>query len=194
MDDNLENKNYLTLVHGFHKTMCEHEVALVYEGDVTHQITKAFTSLTEANLEARMEDPNVAKRVFHVMVECLQNVSKHAEELSGSRPYPYKDGTGVFLLGKSAKSYVVTTGNIVSKDKISQITNQIDTINNLDKEGLKTLYKQKIKEVVISEKGGAGLGFIDIAKKTGSKLEYQFMDVNEQYSFFVFSIQILRNN
>jgi len=194
MDDNIDKKDYLVLVHSFHTTMQNSKVALAYEGDVTHQVTKAFTSLTEASLEAQKEDSNVSKKVFHVMVECLQNVSKHAEELNEAKPYPYKDGSGVFLLSKNPESYRISTGNYVSKERIPNIVSQIEVINELDKEGLKSLYKQKIKEVVITDKGGAGLGLIDIAKKTGSKLEYQFIDVNEKYSYFIFSTQIFRTN
>jgi hypothetical protein len=45
----------------------------------------------------------------------------------------------------------------------------------------------------ISEKGGAGLGLIDIAKKTGSKLSYQFKELNDEVSFFILTSTIKRN-
>ncbi|HON18444.1 MAG TPA: SiaB family protein kinase [Salinivirgaceae bacterium] len=194
MDGKIDVKEFLEFVYSFYKTMREHEVTLVYEGDVTHQITKAFTSLTEANMEAQMEDPSTQKKVFHVMVECLQNISKHAENMDQTDDSTNKDGVGIFILSKSEESYIVTTGNVLSKEKIPPIIEMIETINSLDKEGLKNLYKQRIKEGRISSKGGAGLGFIDIAKKTGSKLYYQFLSINDEYSFFVFSTLVSRIN
>ncbi len=194
MDGKIDVKEFLEFVYSFYKTMREHQVALVYEGDVTHQITKAFTSLTEANMEAQMEDPSTQKKVFHVMVECLQNLSKHAEVIGGDDSAQHKDGSGIFLLSKGDDCYNVTTGNVLSKDKVPFISQMLDDINCLDKEGLKGLYKQRIKEGRLSNKGGAGLGFIDIAKKTGSKLYYNFLSINDEYSFFVFSTQISRNN
>ncbi len=48
----------------------------------------------------------------------------------------------------------------------------MEQINNLDKDGLKDLYKEIIKNTTISEKGGAGLGFVDMARKSGQPLEY----------------------
>ncbi len=194
MDGKIDVKELLEFVYSFYKTMREHEVTLVYEGDVTHQITKAFTSLTEANMEAQLEDPSTQKKVFHVMVECLQNISKHAEDINQKDDSIPRGGVGIFILSKAQDSYVVTTGNVLSKDKIPQIVEMLETINRLDKEGLKDLYKQRIKEGRISAKGGAGLGFIDIAKKTGSKLFYQFLSINDEYSFFVFSTMISRTN
>ena len=194
MDGKIDVKEFLEFVYSFYKTMREHQVALVYEGDVTHQITKAFTSLTETSMESQMEDPSTQKKVFHVMVECLQNISKHAEVIGVENVAQHKDGCGIFLLSKGSKNYNVTTGNVLSKDKVPAMTEMLDSINLLDKEGLKTLYKQRIKEGRLSNKGGAGLGFIDIAKKTGSKLYYHFLSINDEYSFFVFSTQISRNN
>jgi len=44
----------------------------------------------------------------------------------------------------------------------------------------------------LSEKGGAGLGFIDIARKTGQKLVYSFLKIDEEKSFFVLTTTILR--
>ena len=37
----------------------------------------------------------------------------------------------------------------------------------------------------LSSKGGAGLGLIDIAKKTGNKFEYHFLPIDDNFSFFI---------
>ena len=42
----------------------------------------------------------------------------------------------------------------------------------------------------MSKKGGAGLGFIDIARKSGNKLEYHFEKINDDYYFFIINSQI----
>ncbi len=185
-------KEFLEFVYSFYKTMNEQRVQLVYEGEITHQITKAFTSLTETNMELDAESQSTQKKVFHVMVECLQNVGKHADciESSDSR----KDGRGIFILCKGDDDYSITTGNIVNKIRIPEMIEVLEKINSLDKEGLKQLYKQQIKEGRLSNKGGAGLGFIDIAKKTGNPLYYNFLPINEEFSFFVLTSVISRYN
>jgi len=194
MDSKIEIKEFLEFVYSFYKTMRDHKVVLVYEGVVTHQVIKAFTSLTETSMETQMEAPATLKRVFHVMVECLQNLSKHAECIEGNSSTSHRDGKGIFLLSKGSDNYAVTTGNVTGKDKISSLTKLLDLINSLDKEDLKELYKERIKEGRLSDKGGAGLGFIDVARKTGSELNYHFLPINDEYSFFIFSTKILRNN
>lgn len=185
-------KEFLEFVHSFYKSMSEHKVQLVYEGEITHQITKAFTSLTETNMQLDEEAHSTQKKVFHVMVECLQNVGKHADCLDSLEGA--KDGRGIFLVCKNDEEYTITTGNVVVTEKLNEMTVVLDKINSLDKDGLKQLYKQQIKEGRLSNKGGAGLGFIDIAKKTGNKLYYNFLTINEEYSFFVLTSTISRNN
>lgn len=190
MDKKIDITSFLEFVYSFYKTMKDHEISLVYEGEVTHQITKAFTSLTETNMEKDQEANSTMKKVFHVMVECLQNISKHADFIEDS--LMNRDGRGIFMVSKGEHEYSVTTGNILGNDKIAEITKTLDQINLLDHEGLKKLYKHQIKAGRLSNKGGAGLGFIDIAKKTGQKINYNFLNINEDYSFFVLTSKISR--
>ena len=184
------NKDFLEFVYSFNESMENKDVKLVYKGEITHQVTKAFTSLTETNMMVEEESNSVQKKVFHVIVEFLQNISKHADYMSNDDSH--EEGSGVFLLLKNAENYVITTGNILLKQKEAAISGVLDKINSLDKEGLKALYKQQIKEGRLSDKGGAGLGFIDIAKKTGNHLDYKFVPLDENFSFFIISSTISR--
>jgi hypothetical protein len=183
-------RGFLEFVYDFYKSMKAHEITLVYEGEITHQITKAFTSLTESNMAKEEESNTVQKKVFHVMVECLQNISKHADSF-GSDDFLFA-GRGIFMVSKGDIEYHVTTGNVIENTKIEELTKILDNINILDKEGLKQLYKTQMREGRLSEKGGAGLGFIDIARKTGRKLDFHFLSIDEENSFFILTSTISR--
>lgn len=191
-----EDKNnitgFLEFVYDFYKSMKAHEITLVYEGEITHQITKAFTSLTESNMTKEEESGVVQRKVFHVMVECLQNISKHAEDF-GSENYLFS-GRGIFLVSKGQNDYNVTTGNAIDNSKIPILTKMLEEINSLNKDDLKELYKKQMKEGRLSDKGGAGLGFIDIKKKTGNNLIYHFLPISEDTSFFLLTSTISRGN
>ena len=192
MDNKKDVKGFLEFVYEFYKSMKAHEITLVYEGEITHQITKAFTSLTESNMAKDDEPGNVQRKVFHVMVECLQNISKHADDFT-SDDFLFS-GRGIFLVSKGENEYSVTTGNAVDNDRIEELTNMLETINTMDKEGLKGLYKRQMKEGRLSDKGGAGLGFIDIRRKTGKELEYHFLPISNDTSFFLLTSTISRED
>jgi hypothetical protein len=186
-------KGFLEFVYDFYKTMKAHEISLVYEGEITHQITKAFTSLAESNMLKEDEATNVQKKVFHVMVECLQNISKHAEDYNDNKDFLYA-GRGIFMVSKGEKEYHITTGNVVENIKISELSSALDSINKLDKEELKELYKKQMKERRLSEKGGAGLGLIDIRRKTSNELLYHFLPISDSTSFFLLTSTISRSD
>ena len=58
------------------------------------------------------------------------------------------------------------------------------------KEQLKEYYKEVLSEGGFSDKGGGGLGMIDIARKSGQKLNYHFTEIDETFSFFNLNIKI----
>ncbi len=190
MENKISNQGFIEFVFDFFKTMKQNKINLVYEGEITHQVLKAFTSLTESKMEKEEEGNMVQKRVFHVMVECLQNISKHADKLSDIEDN--KEGMGIFMVSKGEKEYSVTTGNVINNNKIVDLKKLLEHINSLNKEELTELYKKQIKLGKLSERGGAGLGFIDIKRKTGEKLNYHFLPVNETSSFFIFTSTISR--
>jgi hypothetical protein len=192
MDNKKDVKGFLEFVYEFYKSMKAHEITLVYEGEITHQITKAFTSLTESNMAKEDEPGAVQRKVFHVMVECLQNISKHADDFTSS-DFLFS-GRGIFLVSKGENEYSVTTGNAVDNDRIEELTNMLETINKMDKDELKGLYKMQMKEGRLSDKGGAGLGFIDIKRKTGKELEYHFLPISNDTSFFLLTSTISRDD
>jgi hypothetical protein len=70
----------------------------------------------------------------------------------------------------------------------------LETINKMDKDELKDLYKRQMKEGRLSDKGGAGLGFIDIKRKTGKELEYHFLPISNDTSFFLLTSTISRDD
>lgn len=187
MASKVKSPSFLEFVYEFYKTMKDNDISLVYEGEITHQITKAFTSLAESNMEQEAESSGIQKKVFHVMVECLQNISKH-----GARPDPSREGRGIFLVSKGEDEYNVTSGNIIENEHIDKLKENLEHINSLDKAELKALYKKQIREGRLSDKGGAGLGFIDIARKTGEKLYYNFLPLDDKVSFFMLIITVNR--
>jgi len=162
---------------------------LVYEGEFTQEITKSVLSMAERNLDSIGEESNIKKKVFNVMVECLQNICKHADSMKSEL-----EKRAVFMIGKEHEgAYFISSGNYIFNENVDKLRTKLEEINNLDKEGLKNMYKELIKNSEISEKGGAGLGFVDIARKSGQKLEFDFEKINNHFSYFSFKTKVVRS-
>jgi hypothetical protein len=185
-----KHTGYLDFVYSFYKGLNDHEITLAYEGEINHQITKTFTNITEGKLSKEAENEGVLRKVYHVMVECLQNVSKHAcvesNSITGAANH------GILIVSRNEKEYRVTTGNVVKSDHVQELKHQLCEINRLTIEDLDRHYKKQLREGHLSEKGGAGLGFIDIRRKTKNELEYHFLPLEMNFAFFLLTSTIAR--
>jgi hypothetical protein len=161
-------------------------ISLVYLGEFNHEITKMFTSMAEDDMERHGEKTTAKRRVYHVMVETLQNMNKHSDELTDEANI----GRGLFMIGKKEDSYYVITSNKVSPEKKESLESALIQINSSTKEELKEMFKKQIKEGKLSNKGGAGLGLIDIARKTSGKHNYQFLPFDDGQYFFILHVEI----
>ena len=165
------------------------DVLLVFEGQVTLQVMKTLTKLVEESLE-QVEDDLVMRRVYHIMMESLQNINRHAEiyEYKG-HPYP---GRGVIMVAKNKERYQVTTGNIIETAHVDELAMFLGKLNNMDLDALDDIYNKQIREQTDSPKSIAGLGFIDIRRKTGTPLDYSFVSMDDETSFFIFTSTVGR--
>ncbi|MEY3416548.1 MAG: hypothetical protein RL711_1604 [Bacteroidota bacterium] len=176
----------MKFVHDLHTEMTQNNVILTYEGFFSQEITKSVLAMSERKFDADGLDASVKKKVFNVMVETLQNICKHqfADEDD------LKETPAIFMIGLVEGDYLIISGNPLATTKIDNIKNRIDKVNSLDKDGLKALYKEARLASTISDVGGAGLGFIDIARKSGSPLVYSFDHVNDQLSYYTLMVRI----
>ncbi len=185
------HQTHLKFAYKFHEMMNENELLLAYEGEITQQLTKAFSTLAEMNMAKEEEEGSVRRKMFHIMVECLQNIAKHTDAPQTGESL--RPGNGIVLVGKGVETYGVTTGNVISNDKMEFVRNLMDKLNGMEKDEIKTFYKTTLRSTKLSAKAGAGLGFIDMVKKTGNKIHYTFVPINDLTSFFLYKVEISRS-
>lgn len=178
----MEGNSIYSYYHFFEKDYW----ALVYQGSFSDKITEVIVKLNERNVaNDKEEDPvnyRTKNKVSYILVECFQNLIRHGnihdQILKGSAK------PGIFLTRNSIDQFYITSANIISNDKVADLKEKLLHINSLDAESLKELYLTVLSEESFSEKGGAGLGLIEMARKSGKNLEYDFEYINSEYSFF----------
>jgi Family of unknown function (DUF6272) len=181
------------MTYSYYKNMQLNNIIFVYQGEVTADLVSSILHMMENKLDGDGEDKKIKKKVFNVMVECLQNVYHHLDSLDVSeKAGEINDRTALLMIGKEEKDYYVITGNHIVNDRIGDIKRKLERVNNSDKEELKALYQEILSNEPMSEKGTAGLGMIDIARKSGQKLGYDFHPVNDKYSFFSLEAKVSR--
>jgi len=174
------------LIQGMSKMNFEY----IYRGKFTKNITANLLALTETNLEKADDTQKLKKKIYFVMVECLQNITKHQDKIKET----IGEESAILVIQKKDKKYFITTGNVIENFHISRLTGQLEKVNSLSADELKAYYQEMLINGEISTKGGAGLGLIAMARKTGTKLLYDFLNVNETISYFYLKTEIPLEN
>src|SRR5688500_9644355 len=127
----------MNYIYDLHHTMMSQKLILVYQGDFTQESTKSILAMAERNLDSSGEESSIKRKVFNVMVEALQNIVKHSDELVDGE---VRSHAAIFLIGKEANRYCIMSGNPIRKANVPILKQKLDQINALDKDGLKDLY------------------------------------------------------
>lgn len=131
---------------------------------------------------------SVRKKVINIVIECVENIYKHSKGVDAEL---FKEKFQVtFNLLSNPNGYVVEIKNVIDAYSEKIISQKLSFINYIDKSALKEEYCKIISKGDISEKGGAGLGLIDIAIKSGNPLQYKFYPIDEIYSYFEMAVSI----
>lgn len=180
---NKELQKDLKYISVIRKQMTDNKILLSYRGVMSQDIVIALLNLAENKLSQAEEGSFVKNRVFSVMIECLQNITQHSEKNEFS-------GSNIFMMGMGAKGFIIYSGNVIKNEKTDELKSKLTKINTLSDVELKDFYKFLIKNESLSEKTSFGLGLIQIARKTGRPLYFDFEKIDDAHSFFTLKTSI----
>ncbi len=152
----------------------------IFRGIFSSNLTGRVLNLTESNVEQINETSKIKKRVFSLLVESLQNITKH----QAVKDPDDINNLGCFIIQRIDSIYYFTSGNLIKEDEIDHLESKLKKVNSLEGDKLKSYYKEILLGGKFSEKGGAGLGLIDMARKSGHKLIYRFQPIIPNLSYF----------
>lgn len=170
----------MDLTHRLRDKMTKERLMFVYRGVVTNENSASLLMLLEKEMESSDFSFVGRKRLFMFVLESLQNVSRHSKINEHAE-------MSLVVYSKTDTGYTVTTGNVISTDSIASLKSRLEKINNIDVKEIRNVYRQMLSNSEISNKGGAGLGLIEMAKRTGNKLDFDFIRINDNFSYFVLS-------
>ncbi|MEW6468146.1 MAG: SiaB family protein kinase [Bacteroidota bacterium] len=171
-------------LYGLFKDLGDYSLSYIYRGNFNPQLSDRILALAETNMNITGESQKTQKRVYFVMVESLQNITRHQDTKAED------DNTGFFVVQSSGKEHRIATGNVIDSDQVDALRGKLEMVNSLDQDTLKSYYKEMLSTTRLSEKGGAGLGLIEMARKTGNKLAFDFQSISDHLAYFYFQARI----
>lgn len=165
----------------------EDDSSLIYMGGFDDHFTDILIEVNDA--ASTQDKKSTRKKVSYLIAECFQNIVRHADpdgDFEGSHITHPK----MFALRHHKGTYLMSTSNIVHKTKLDKLEQALESLQNLGPEELKKIYLNSLQTGGHNEAGGAGLGLIEMARKSKKAPSYHFEDINQSFTNFFMQIEV----
>jgi len=168
------------------RMMSENNIFFIWSAHISTDVEREVLTLTETKLNEEDVEMNIRRRVFSVLVEILENVARYSPGKEPEEQY----GMPVAMVSIENDDYSITTGNLIRNGDVEELKEKLDIINKNDKVGLKELFRTSISGQTIQSASTGNMGLIDMARKSGSNLEYMFERINDLYSYYTLTVKV----
>jgi hypothetical protein len=165
-------------------------VYLSYFGDFTDQITINLIEIIDQFLK---EEPNVkkqSKKIPFLIVECYQNIVRHGIKKDETKPVALNAQENFQILANDQEINIVSV-NIIDNKQVEMFVSIIEMVNNKSKDELRELKLQVLNSADFSDKGGAGLGMIEMARKTERPIRFKIQKIDEKHTRILLTLDVV---
>lgn len=116
----------------------------------------------------------VVGKVFRAFIELSQNILYHSLERDAAQK-----GKGRLLLIQNDLGFYLITSNLIEPDQMGFLKQRIKDVNRLEASELKSIYLVRRRQLARKGNGGAGLGIMDLARRSSEPLGFAFAPEGE---------------
>ena len=160
----------------------QQRIMLCFNGPISRSLIEEIGNALRNYLAAEQAQPSAAMDVFAVYIEMTQNIRHYATRMN----YGEQDAAATVAISRDDQGrYVVAAGNLVEQADGQQLVDWIGSLAGLDKVQLKAAYKEQLRKPRGDERAsGAGLGLLDIARKSSAPLLASLKEQPDGRAFF----------
>jgi len=162
-------------------------IMMCFNGPFSHSIIEEIGRAVRNHLAAANIAQQALMDVFAVYIELTQNVSNYLTLREIIRPEAI---SSIITIGKSGEGYKVSSGNIVLNEDVEALCMRIDGVNSMTRDEVKSQFRKQMRQNVVPDAMGAGLGLLEIAKRSSGKMTYAVKDMDLASKFFTLSAYI----
>ncbi len=163
-------------------------VILAFNGTFTQDLIVSLGETLKNEL-GQLSSLSLVNRCFGIFVEMAQNVMHYSNSRSNSDSEG-SGGKGSIMFCSVPEGFMVMTSNQVDVGEMENIQNRVREINKMDPEDLKNLYLVRRRQKHHENFQGAGLGMMDIARRSGRELGMGFLPDGVGKLMFFFRVII----
>ncbi|MCG8575969.1 MAG: SiaB family protein kinase [Flavobacteriales bacterium] len=169
--------NIVTIIGEFRAIFDRDRICMYYHGDFDDRFTDKLISIANYDVAKKTK-----RRMAFLISESFQNIIRHGDNELGNKH------SGLFGVRGVDPFLHIFSSNVITRESYIYLDESISNLNRLDDDELKEHYRTVLNEGKLTDKGGAGLGLIEMAKKSRRPIQTQFIDLNDE--LYAFNLQI----
>ncbi|MCF8107707.1 MAG: SiaB family protein kinase [Desulfohalobiaceae bacterium] len=171
-------------IQTFYEQLKEKGIVFSFTGPVSQSLLEGIGETLRQKMTLEETSTTVTHKVFSIFVELMQNVINYSAE-KGSGEYEQDLSFGIMIIGKQDAHFYIQCGNYITEDQEGPLTEKLRTIQSMNKDELKKYYKEQRRKETPDASKGAGLGFIEMARKATRPLSFEVVPSEAGKHFFV---------
>ena len=160
---------------------------LLYSGKFHDEHTPGLITLAEEAVLAGAGAKGQRQRLSFVMVEAYQNIVRHRADVQQG---PARNSDRSLFLLRSGEGNEVVAINAVRQDEVEALEAVLRRISGSDAGQLKSLFLDRLREGQRSVRGGAGLGLIEMARRSENGLRHALVPLDAEHRLFLLQILV----
>jgi len=160
---------------------------LCFNGLFYHGIIEEIGNAMRNHIAQESSAKESLMDVFAVYIELVQNISNYIT-LRGITGLA--EASSTVAIARNSGKYVVSSGNIILHTDVDAVCMRVDEVNAMSRDEIKTQYRKQMRRDVAPNALGAGLGLLEIAKRSSAKMTYVVREMNSVNKFFTLTAYI----
>ncbi|MCB0766651.1 MAG: SiaB family protein kinase [Flavobacteriales bacterium] len=162
-------------------------LTFLYSGAFLDEHTARLINMQEEHLESEGASRVTRGKLTFVLVEAYQNIVRH--RVKGASIMNGADRS-LFLVRNAGQAHEVTAINAVAGAEVEALRRSLDRLSGLDLGEMKRIFLRGLQNEARTERGGAGLGLVEMARRSGNPLRHAFVGIDEQHQLFALQVLV----
>lgn len=177
----------------YYETLCHRDVILTFKGAMSQEtLVELGDLLAVPDADSECPSPSVVRKLFAILVEMAQNIFRYSSERAFLKSAQREVGIGLLVLKQTEQAYTLAGANRMAIAKIATLTERCNHINALSPAELRKHFNEERRKERDPGQQGAGLGLIDIARRSGHPLAYSIHPIDDTEAFFTLTATVDR--
>jgi hypothetical protein len=174
----------LANLHELKTALDQQGIFFCFGGPMSQELMVGIGDTLRNKMKLDEANSSTIVKVFSMFVEQSQNIIHYSVEKTPVDEDKAELSSGIIGVGYNSGHYYVLCGNRVNNESVASLYEQLTKLQSMSKDELKRYYKEKRRKGSRPESKGAGLGFIELARKSVKPIEFNVKKIDDQFSFF----------